>query len=95
MRFLVFVFAQQVDQPSVWGWFVGFVIGFVVILVVVILVASILHSASHINRGAREAVNALRDGYRNTLPLWDVARIHREVRGISAAARTVRSALGG
>ncbi|MDP9021622.1 MAG: hypothetical protein M3N57_02775 [Actinomycetota bacterium] len=81
--------------PPLGGWYVGLAIGFVIVLVVVVVVASILNSAQTINQQARVAIDALDDGYRNTLGMWDVATVDEHAMHILHSAQSVRQVLGG
>lgn len=81
--------------PPLGGWYVGLAIGFAIVLVVVVVVASILNSAQTINQQARVAIDALDDGYRNTLGMWDVSTVDEHATHILQSAQSVRQVLGG
>lgn len=89
--------AQQngAEEPSLFGWYVGFAVGFAVIVVVVVIVATILNLASKISQQAQDAVEALDDGQANSLPMWDVSATNRIATAILRNARKARSAVEG
>ncbi len=89
------IVAQSAGEPSLFGWYLGLAIGLVIVVVVVVIVAAILSSAARINRQARDATAALDASYRNTIPLWDVARTNQSLARIVEQARAARIALGG
>lgn len=65
--------AQQTEDPSLFGWYLGFAIAGVVITAVVALIAGLLNVARRIGMQAQMATQGLQRAYDNTYPLRDLA----------------------
>lgn len=88
------VLAVHMPERSNAGWYVGLAVAFAVIVVVVGVVAALLTYASRISERLRASLEALDEARTDTATLEDAERLHESVRGVLAAARTGRRALG-
>ena len=66
--------AAYVDDPNLFGWYLGWAIGAFIITVVVAEVAAILRVAKIIGGQAQQAEQGLQAAYDNTYALRDLAK---------------------
>ncbi|MGH9149851.1 MAG: hypothetical protein ACRD0D_00495 [Acidimicrobiales bacterium] len=77
------------------GQYVGFAIGAVVIAIVVVLASIILGLARRIGVQALAVTAALDESRLNTIPLWEVDKLARAIRGVTQKCAEARAVLEG
>lgn len=87
--------AVHTPEQSNAEWYVGLVVAFAVIVVVVAIVAALLTYASRISERLRATLEALEDRRTDAAVREQAERLHESARGVLAAARSGRRALGG
>jgi hypothetical protein len=82
-------------QPTLTGWYVGFIIAAVVIVIVVVMVALILSLVRRISLIAADIVLALDDIRKNTTSVPAISTLNTGLGSVVDHAATARKALGG
>ena len=92
---MILLAQEQAQNPSLFGWFLGFAIAGVVITGVVAEVAALLNVARRIGMQAQMAIQGLQRAYDNTYPLRDLTLTEDIAASVTQNLYRTRQALEG
>ena len=92
---MILLAQEQVQNSSLFGWYLGFAIAGVVITGVVAEVAALLNVARRIGMQAQMAIQGLQRAYDNTYPLRDLTLTEDIAASVTQNLYRTRQALEG
>ncbi len=92
---MILLAQEQVQNSTLFGWYLGFAIAGVVITGVVAEVAALLNVARRIGMQAQMAIQGLQRAYDNTYPLRDLALTEDIAASVTQNLYRTRQALEG